>query len=98
MRRLARRAAIATAVILGLGLSGVMCQRVSARGRYVAAYSTYGSGPEGTRGLYLLAEQIGARPQRWAEDLGRLPEGGGMLVALGACETWMRRDVGRLER
>ena len=65
MRRLARRAAIAAAVILGLGLSGVMCQRVSARGRYVAAYSTYGSGPEGTRGLYLLAEQLGARPQRW---------------------------------
>ena len=98
MKTIARRALIGALVVLGLGVSGIMCQRVGARGRYVAAYSTYGSGPEGTRGLFLLAERVGARPQRWAEDLGRLPEGGGVLVALGACETWLRRPLSRLAR
>src|SRR5262245_32081896 len=74
-----------------------MCQRVGARGRYVAELSTYGAGPEGTRGLFLLTEQLGARPRRWAEELGRLPRGG-MLVALGDCRQLMRRELGRIER
>lgn len=95
--RMVKRVAVALAVVLGLGMSGVMCQRVAERGRYVGAYSTYGAGPEGTRGLYLLADRLGAHPQRWAEELGRLPDGG-MLVALGSCEQWMRRGLGRVER
>ncbi len=97
MRRLLRRVAIAAVVILGLGAAGLVCQRVSDRGRYATAYSTYGSGPEGTRGLYLLTEELGARPRRWAEELARLPERG-MLVALGSCEQLMRREVDRIER
>ncbi len=97
MRRRVRQAALVAAVITGVGLTAVMCQRVSERGRYASAFSTYGAGPEGTRGLYLLASREGAAPRRWAEELGRLPEGG-MLVALGDCDQWMRRPLGRVER
>ncbi len=97
MRRTLKRVAVGVVVILTLGVSGMMCARVGERGRYVGAYSTYGAGPEGTRGLYLLAEQLGAHPRRWAEDLGRLPDRG-MLVALGSCQQLMRRDIGRIER
>lgn len=97
MRRTIRRAIIAVVVIGALGAAGLMCTRVSERGRYVGAFSTYGSGPDGTRALYLLTERMGARPQRWAEELGNLPEGA-MLVALGSCDQRMRRDMGRIER
>ncbi|HJL17481.1 MAG TPA: DUF4350 domain-containing protein [Sandaracinaceae bacterium LLY-WYZ-13_1] len=96
-RRTVWRVGVSAAVILGLGVAGLVCQRVGARGRYAVDYSTYGGGPEGTRGLFLLAEELGARPQRWARDLGRLPEGG-MLVATGSCRQRMLRDVGRIER
>lgn len=96
-RTLVRRIAIGALVVLGFGAVGLVCQRVGARGRYATAFSTYGAGPEGTRGLYLLADALGARPRRWAEDLGRLPEGG-MLVALGSCDQLMRRELGRVER
>ncbi|MCA9609583.1 MAG: DUF4350 domain-containing protein, partial [Myxococcales bacterium] len=95
--RIAKRVAIGAVLLVAFGVSGLMCARVGERGRYVGAYSTFGAGPEGTRGLYLLAEEEGARPQRWAEDLGRLPAGG-MLVALGGCEQLMRRELGRIER
>jgi hypothetical protein len=92
-----RRLGIALAVIIGLGAAGLVCQRVAERGRYAASYSTYGAGPGGTRGLYLLAEELGAEPVRWAEDLARLPERG-MLVALGGCEARQLRELSRYER
>lgn len=92
-----KRVAVGAVVLIAFGVSGVMCARVGERGRYVGEYSTYGAGPDGTRGLYLLTEQLGARPQRWAEDLGRLPERG-MLVALGSCQQLMRRELTRIER
>ncbi|MCB9592229.1 MAG: DUF4350 domain-containing protein [Sandaracinaceae bacterium] len=97
MRRALKRVAIGAVVLVVLGTSGVMCARVGERGRYVGEYSTYGAGPEGTRGLFLLTEELGAHPQRWAEDLGRLPPGA-MLVALGSCQQLMRREITRLER
>lgn len=97
MSKTLRRIALGALVVLGFGAAGLVCQRVGARGRYVSSFSTYGGGPEGTRGLYLLAESLGARPARWAEDLGRLPERG-MLVALGSCDQLMRRGLGRVER
>lgn len=97
MKKALERVLVGAAVLLALGASGLVCQRVAARGRYATAFSSYGSGPEGTRGLFLLAEQLGARPQRWAEDLGRLPPRG-ILVALGSCDQLMRRPLGRLER
>lgn len=96
-RRTLRRSLVGAFVLLGLGAAGLVCQRVGDRGRYATEYSTYGSGPEGTRGVYLLAEELGGRPRRWAEELARLPEGG-MLIALGSCEQLLRRQVGRIER
>jgi hypothetical protein len=97
MRRTLRRVAIGAAVLIGLGAAGLVCQRVSDRGRYATEHSTYGSGPEGTRALYLVAEAMGAQPRRWAEELARLPERG-MLVALGSCDQLLRREVDRIER
>lgn len=91
-----RRVLGGAAVLLFFGLSGFVCQRVGERGRYVGAFSTYGAGPEGTRAAWLLASEL-APTRRWAEDLGRLPEGG-MLVALGSCDQRMRRPMGRIER
>jgi len=92
-----KRVAIGAVVLIAFGVSGVMCARVGERGRYVGEYSTYGAGPDGTRGLFLLAEGLDARPRRWAEDLGRLPDRG-MLVALGSCQQLMRRELTRIER
>ena len=97
MSRWVKRIAVGAVVILAFGVSGLMCARVGERGRYVGAYSTFGAGPEGTRGLFLLAEDRGAEPVRWAEDLGRLPPRG-MLVALGSCQQFMRRELGRIEQ
>lgn len=81
---------VAAGVLLGLGVSGLVCARVAERGRYAVPYSTLGSGPSGTRALYLLAKDLGAEPVRIAEDLSRLPAGG-MLVVLGGCEVWGQR-------
>ena len=55
MRKWLGRIAVGALVCIGLGAAGLMCQRVGERGRYVSAFSTYGSGPEGTRGLYRVA-------------------------------------------
>lgn len=98
MRRTVKRVALGVALLVALGAAGLVCTRVADRGRYASEYSTYGAGPEGTRALYLLADELGAHPRRWAEELGRLPEDGGMLVALGSCEQLMRREVNRIER
>lgn len=83
--------------LLALGVFGLMCQRVAARGRYAVAYSSYGAGPTGAQALYLLAGEIGARPVRWSQDLGHLPRRA-MLVALGGCDNLMARPVSRFER
>ena len=91
------RVLVATATIVGLGALGLVCQRVAARGRYAAAYSTYGAGPQGARGLFLLADSLGARPTRWSEDLARLPPRG-MMLALGGCDVMSNREVSKLER
>ncbi|MFI5309330.1 MAG: DUF4350 domain-containing protein, partial [Polyangiales bacterium] len=74
------------------------CGRVADRGRFASAYSSYGSGPKGARALFLLAQQLGARPRRWAEDLAALPSGSGMLVALGGCDSDMARPLSRYEK
>lgn len=97
MSAILRRAAIALAVVGMLGATGLVCQRVGERGRWALPYSTRGSGPEGTRALYLLVARQGAEPQRWTEDLGALPDGG-VLVALGGCEHLASRPLARHER
>lgn len=91
------RVVAAIVTVVGLGALGLVCQRVAARGRYAAAYSTYGAGPEGARGLFLLADALGARPVRWSEDLARLPPHG-MMLALGGCDVMSNREVSHLER
>jgi len=71
--------------------------RVAERGRFAAAYSSYGSGPKGSRALYLLVEELVAPVMRWAQDLARLPTRA-VLVALGGCDAAMARKVSRYER
>jgi hypothetical protein len=73
-----------------------MCARVGQRGRYATPYSSYGSGPDGTRGLYLLGEAMGARSARITRDLAALPPGA-TLLALGGCGRPPRRAVRRYE-
>jgi hypothetical protein len=87
-----RKLRLLLAGLLGLLVfgGGFVCQRVADRGRFASEYSSYGAGPKGTRGLYLLSDALGARPTRWVEDLAALPRGG-MLVALGACKGMARR-------
>jgi hypothetical protein len=93
-----RKLRLLLAGLLGLLVfgGGFVCQRVAERGRFASEYSSYGAGPKGTRGLYLLSEALGARPTRWVEDLAALPTGG-MLVALGACKG-MARKLSRYEQ
>jgi hypothetical protein len=86
----------ALALVLALGASGIVCQRVADRGRFAVAYSTYGSGPDGTRALYLLAQEESLRPVQWASDFNGIPERA-MLVALGGCESMLRRPVSRYD-
>lgn len=82
---------------LAFALLWLTLDRVADRGRFAAAYSSYGSGPRGTRALYLLVEQLVAPVMRWAQDLARLPSGA-VLVALGGCDAPMARPVSRYER
>ncbi|MEM9192273.1 MAG: DUF4350 domain-containing protein, partial [Myxococcota bacterium] len=92
------RRGLAIVLALAAGLVIVlMGYRVSERGRFAVPYSSYGSGPEGTRGLFLLAERLGARPVRWARDLSGLPPDA-VLVALGGCENRLARNLSRYER
>ena len=84
--------------LLLLSTSALVCGRVADRGRFAVAWSSYGAGPDGVRGLYLLAHELGARPERWAQDLARLPAQGGMLIALSDCEHGMARPLSRLEQ
>ncbi len=95
--KLVRRGVTALLVVVVLGALGLVCERVTLRGRFAVAYSTYGAGPGGARGLYLLADSLGRRPQRWAEDFGRLPERA-VLVALGGCELLAARAVSPAEQ
>lgn len=97
MRRFLARTIIALVVLLGLGISGVMCARVADRGRYATAYSTYSAGPEGTRAIHDLLRSQGHPTQRWVEDLEGLPERG-VLVALGGCLAAQRRPLSRYEQ
>jgi len=91
-----RRVSVVALVLVGLGTSGIVCQRIAARGRYAVPYSTYGAGPEGTKALYVYAEQAGLSPRRWSQDLVGLPEGA-LLVAIGGCDQAPNRELSRYE-
>ena len=92
-----RRAVLGLCALLFFAVSAFVCLRVAERGRFTGAYSSYGAGPRGTRALYLLTEQLGLAPARWAQDLAALPDEGGVLVALGACDSGMARPLSRYE-
>lgn len=77
-------------------LLGVSLERVAERGRFTRAFSSYGSGPEGVRALYLLMAELGFPTLRWSQDLARLPPGA-TLVALGSCSSGMARPISRYE-
>ena len=76
---------------------GLILERNAMRGRFARPFSTYGSGPEGARGLYLLLSQLGYRGARWSQDLARMPERS-TLIALGSCEDAAVRVLSRYER
>jgi hypothetical protein len=90
------KALLAVATLGFFATSTFVCQRVAERGRFASAYSSYGAGPKGARGLYLLADRLGLSPRRWSQDLAALPERG-MLIALGDCEAGMARPLSRYE-
>ncbi|HKU39837.1 MAG TPA: DUF4350 domain-containing protein, partial [Polyangiales bacterium] len=83
--------------LIALLLLVLTLDRVAERGRFASSYSSYGSGPKGSRALYLLVEQLVSPVMRWAQDLARLPARG-VLVALGGCDAAMARKVSRYER
>jgi hypothetical protein len=93
----AKRLALGCFVVLLLALLSVTIERVAERGRFARALSSYGSGPEGVRGLYLLLAELGFPVLRWSQDLAHLPAGA-TLVALGDCKTGMVRPLSRYER
>jgi hypothetical protein len=81
---------------LFLLLLSVSLERVAERGRFTRAFSSYGSGPEGVRALYLLMGELGFPTLRWSQDLARLPPGA-TLIALGSCASGMTRPISRYE-
>ncbi|MDD9964976.1 MAG: hypothetical protein OXR73_02025 [Myxococcales bacterium] len=87
----------AAALVLGVGLLGLSLMRATERGRFASAYSTYGAGPEGGRGVFMLADALGAAPRRWVQDLAGLPARG-LLVALGGCDAAQARPLSRYEQ
>jgi len=92
-----RRSALFLLVLCCLVPVGLILERNAARGRFARAFSTYGSGTEGTRALYLLLGELGYRTARWSQDLARVPERA-TLVALGSCDDAAVRPLSRYER
>lgn len=84
-------------VSLGLGvlLLGVVSVRVMERGRYAVALSTQSAGPDGTKGLYLVAQALGLRTTRWSQEFANIPQQA-VLVAFGEGDE-MPREISRPE-
>lgn len=80
----------------GLVLFG-MLTRVAQRGRFTTPYSSYSTGDNGARALYLLAEAEGYAPRRVTRELADLPEAAS-LVVLGGCKTEAHQKLGRFEK
>lgn len=93
----ARGVGLTAAVLVGTGLFFAMCARVSDRGRFALAYSTYGAGPDGARAVFELAKEAGYDARRWNEDVASLPRPA-TLVALGGCDHLPSRPLARPER
>jgi hypothetical protein len=86
-------------VVLGLAFAGsllLFATRVSNRGRFSAPYSSYGAGPEGTRALYRLVQELGLVPQRLGHEIAHLEPG--TLIAIAGCSGSQVRALLRPER
>ena len=90
------RIGLGVCALLAAALLALTLERVAERGRFAHALSSYGSGPQGVRALYLLAGELGYKPLRWSQDLARLPARA-TLLALGDCESGMARLLSRYE-
>lgn len=97
MRARAGRVLAIGAVFLGCAVLLGMCSRVSERGRFALAYSTYGAGPSGTRALFELVRASGFRAERWNQEVSSLPSDSA-LVVIGGCDQIMPRPLSRPER
>jgi hypothetical protein len=82
--------------VLFVGSVVLFTARVSRRGRFSAPFSTYGAGPEGTRALYRLVEELGREPARLSHEIGHL--GRGTLIAVAGCDGSQVRPLLRPER
>lgn len=97
MRARAARVMAIGAVLLGCAVLFGMCSRVSERGRFALAYSTYGAGPSGTRALFELVRASGFVAERWNQEVSSLPRGS-VLIAMGGCDQAQARPLSRPER
>lgn len=83
-------------LIASAGLLVLTLVRVAERGRFARPYSSYGSGAQGTRALFLLLGELGYPLLRWSQDLAGLPANA-TLIALGSCESPAARPLSRYE-
>lgn len=92
----ARRTGLVLAVIAALATLTYAASRVRDRGRFAVPYSTYSAGPEGARGLFLLARSLGHDARPVTRELTHLPRG--TLVLIAGCQGEPLRAVARPER
>ena len=78
-----------------VGLLGHAIARVAERGRFAAAFSTYGAGAEGTRALFRLTQELGLPAERLTREPVGL--GPGTLVVVGSCQEAFARPPQRPE-
>ena len=91
-----RRLAFSAFLLASAGLLVLTLVRVAERGRFARPYSSYGSGAQGTRALFLLLGELGYPLLRWSQDLARLPPQS-TLIALGSCQSPAARPLSRYE-
>jgi hypothetical protein len=91
-----RRLAFSLFLVASAALLVLTLVRVAERGRFARAYSSYGSGAQGTRALFLLLGELGYPLLRWSQDLARLPPQS-TLIALGSCQSPAARPLSRYE-
>jgi hypothetical protein len=70
--------------------------RVAERGRFATPYSSYSAGPDGTRALLLLAQELGHVAEPFTRELSHLPAG--TLLILSGCRGALLRKLARPER
>jgi len=97
MSRRSRNLAIGAVVAVVVGLVVSMGREVARRGRFAVPLSSYSTASAGTKALSLLAAARGHTVRRWTRDLTHLPQGRGVLVAVGDPFGEPARPLGRAE-